>query len=789
MKITINNEEVLCDKNIKITEEMLNTSSTILNNVFPKDWDNEKKYTNYYYPKDYSQCLIWSDKYRDITIGGKSIQNGTPTPTNPVPVESMTGNTSIEIDNENYQLNLGSIELRSINIENLFNKDTVVTGKRLDGANGNYYNDAGYFTSDFIKVVPGEVYIKNSPTADAYHRICFYTSDDYTTFISASNNNNPTVPTSCNYIRFCGKETELNTTQFEKGNAIHNYTPFGVPLPIVKDSIYNSGEDWFIKREVGKTVLNGTESGVRRETSDTTKWRFCLDCSGVQKVSSSTQFPYIISDKFITGTLTAQYNRANCIGTGASTNTYYRDITIYNDDINSYTFAQFQTWLSNNNIEVYYQLATPTVTQITDENLLHQLKALNHHLLFSGVAKRTGNISLNPYHAHYCDLQILDYKALLSEGDLLDFVIADKTVEQAIDMVIESVKDYGFIKGNIDIPDNFKMGTYNTQEKTAYDVFQYISDITQTKWTTRVLNQDTVAIDFYNPYNKAPIGIIESTKQYFKDNNIIDISYNYSTEDYRNKQVMTSNEVVSSITQTFRIRADGVNKTFDIGMAIGDISYAYIITSSDFIICDIITKAQQEQGYSGDIIYTPGEGTFETNDLLANGVMIDLDINLLVPGRQIAMNESEINRIANQNNRKGIISRYENRDDTTSSVELQRIAQSYIEYKGKAEIDLTIRTQNKRLCNVGDVMTYNSSIEDLSDNYMCKSIETEMIMTTGDIFYNYSFTNTYNTENAINYFDNQRNKTLGNISDGETITRNLDIEHTLDIVFFDTEVD
>ena len=71
---------------------------------------------------------------------------------------------------------------------------------------------------------------------------------------------------------------------------------------------------------------------------------------------------------------------------------------------------------------------------------------------------------------------------------------------------------------------------------------------------------------------------------------------------------------------------------------------------------------------------------------------------------------------------------------------------------------------------------------------MCKKIDTEMIMTTGDIFYTFEFSNTYNTENAINYFDNQRNKTLGNISDGQTITRNLDIENTLDIVFFDTEV-
>ena len=49
MKIYINNEEVLCDKNIVIKKEMLNTSSTILNNVYPKNWETTHDYTTNYY--------------------------------------------------------------------------------------------------------------------------------------------------------------------------------------------------------------------------------------------------------------------------------------------------------------------------------------------------------------------------------------------------------------------------------------------------------------------------------------------------------------------------------------------------------------------------------------------------------------------------------------------------------------------------------------------------------------------------------------------------------------------
>ena len=77
IKIYIDGTEVLCDKNIVIEEEMLNTPSVILNNVFPKAWENDKDYvSNFYYPPDYSKCLIVDDDYsytpprRDILFCG-----------------------------------------------------------------------------------------------------------------------------------------------------------------------------------------------------------------------------------------------------------------------------------------------------------------------------------------------------------------------------------------------------------------------------------------------------------------------------------------------------------------------------------------------------------------------------------------------------------------------------------------------------------------------------------------------------------------------------------------------
>jgi hypothetical protein len=68
--------------------------------------------------------------------------------------------------------------------------------------------------------------------------------------------------------------------------------------------------------------------------------------------------------------------------------------------------------------------------------------------------------------------------------------------------------------------------------------------------------------------------------------------------------------------------------------------------------------------------------------------------------------------------------------------------------------------------------------------FFCATIDT--------IFYEYEMTSNFNTENAINYFDNQRAKNSGNIGTGEYVSRNIDIENNANIIFYDyttTEVE
>lgn len=407
-------------------------------------------------------------------------------------------------------------------------------------------------------------------------------------------------------------------------------------------------------------------------------------------------------------------------------------------------------------------------------------------LIFCGVVENTGNISLNPREPHFCNIQVLDFKTFLSEGETLDFVIYEKTIEEAIDLIINTISDYGFVKGNIDILNaNEIIGAYSTKDKTAYDVFNYIADITQSRWTTRMSDENSVAIDFYDPTLMPEGEEIEYNQSWFEDNNIIDMDYSYSSRDYRNKQVMTSNEVYANIQTNETIVADGYQTQFNTTDKIGDIT-SLKLNGVEMVVK---TKDEYDLGYTCDFYYTPGNKYFESVDLVSSGGILLVEYYAIIQGREIILNNNEINRINSMTGRKGIVARYENRNDATTTNELAQIGQSYLKYKGKPEILLKIETLNN-IWNVGEVVSFTTApLTELATDYMVKKKDINYIATQDKIFYTFELTSSFNSETSINYFDNQRAKANGNIGEGETISRNIDISNTANVIFYDVSLE
>lgn len=403
----------------------------------------------------------------------------------------------------------------------------------------------------------------------------------------------------------------------------------------------------------------------------------------------------------------------------------------------------------------------------------------DNDLIFAGIVKNTGDISLNPRYPHYCSVQVLSFSDFLSTGDTLDFVISNKTVTEAIQMVIDTVSEYGFILGNVDIiGGDDVIGAYNTQNKTAYDVFQYLADITQSRWKARMVDESTIAIDFYDP-SLMPEGVeIDYTDEWFNEYQINDMSFNYGTYDYRNKQVMLSDEVYGDIDYTETIITDGYNKTFLTSSNI--VSMTSILVNG--VAATFATKEEEEYGVDADFYYTVGKNEIESSVIYTSGVTITVTYTPLVQGRQVVYNTAEVSRITNQLNRRGVIARYENRNDVLSSEELTQIGQSYIKYKGYPEINLTVQSQNN-IWEVGQTVFFNAPLQELTTSYMVKSKKTAIIPTANEVFYTFTLTSSFNSEKEINYFDNQRAKNTGNIDSDSYIIRNIDLENVANIIF------
>lgn len=795
LKILVNNEEVVCNNNLQIKEEMLSTSSTILKNCYPKTWEATKDYvSNYYFPKDYSKCKIIEETEINYEIVGSTTQDGTPTPASPIPMVSKAGNITETIEGIQYNFSLGDVELCKVgNYEdkiykssgkNLYNTavSTSKDGIEITG-NGNYVNINGIATASDNKidigsaVLPAGTYTITNEylEGNAYVSGWLYykgTWDRPTTYSLAVNNIKKKEKTTftlteqrevCFALYYTSGTDYQNCKirlQIEKGSTSSNYEPYG------------SYGEWYLAKNTRKVEL---------AVADMDNSEAYPGWTNVSQIKQD--YPYQ-NAQFTSKSSVINNIHGTSTTFGINTNSSNATVWIYRT-VFDYSQTDWMTNYPDLVISMIYGLQIPDITKITNPTLLEQLESVGQKLLFCGCVKNTGNINLSPTEPHFVDLQVLDFKTLLSEGETLNYVITGKTIVEAINQVVNSISDYGFIVGNIQILNpNDVINAYSTLDKTPYDVFQYIADITQSRWTTRMVDENTVAIDFYDPTLMPEADPIENTHEYMCQNKIDDISFSYSTNDYRNKQIMTSDEIIANITQTETIVADGYATSFMCQNKIGTITNMKV----NGVNATFITKNEEELGLTATFVYQPGNSSFESSSTILSGSVITITYYPIVKGREIILNSGESTRISTQIGRNGNISRYENRQDATSSAELQKIGQSYIKYKGKAQINLKVKTE-KDLFDVGQIVEYQAPLEELSTDYMVKSKTIDWYVNVDKTFYTYELTSNYNYEDAINFFDNQRAKSKGNIGEGQTISRNIDLESTALILFYDTDVE
>ena len=153
-----------------------------------------------------------------------------------------------------------------------------------------------------------------------------------------------------------------------------------------QDYIYKSGDDWYIHKETGKLVADGSEEGWNSSAVSGGR-QFFISIQGISTVS-----PRIIAcDNFyyITGSTAENTTYINSSGLWV----IYKPTS--NGSPVATSTAEFQTWLNTHNTNMYYALATPTDTKITDTTLIEKLEEVNQWLIRYGYqASIAGNIPI-----------------------------------------------------------------------------------------------------------------------------------------------------------------------------------------------------------------------------------------------------------------------------------------------------------------------------------------------------------------------------------------------------------
>lgn len=324
----------------------------------------------------------------DILIKGQTSQNGEPTSSSPVDVNVVSGSNTVNTSNKNHFV------------------DKTITFSYIDPNTGyETYNGDWRATSYESNILPNTTYNFSWESNNGYFQCLFHFYDKQRKHIESIDLTSPntysksfTTPSTFKYYRISyainvgGINVTRDKIQLEIGNSRTTYEPHqGKELPLDLGTIElckigdyqdyfdrDNNAKWYLHKVIGKVVLNGQQNSFAdRFATVTGNYRFVALVSGI-KPQSNSEIADIISDKAIPISANDTYNNTQ----GIAVNHENSLIIFYDEQLKSMTVSEANTWLTTNNIILYYVLLTPTITEITNTTLISQLEAIYNAPLY-----------------------------------------------------------------------------------------------------------------------------------------------------------------------------------------------------------------------------------------------------------------------------------------------------------------------------------------------------------------------------------------------------------------------
>ena len=297
---------------------------------------------------------------------GNTVQDGEPTPTNPVEVQVVKGNVKVKVENKN-----------------LFNKNSITENYRF-GSSGDEIYGQNYFISDYIKIKDFSTCVFNRNMTWEKRTVLY----DVNKNVLSVKDSGTTVTINENenvyYLRFCDLKTEINNIQIEKGSTATTYTSHQeqiLPLTLgnielckigdYQDYIYKNSGKWYLHKEIGKVDLAQQSSTKLGNNLD-----HYTSIPNIRYVSSNTILGYGLMEKY-----------KKSIGSGLSTHINCFAIDVDTVNINLGPDVSKASGL------FYYALLNFENTEITDTTLINQLEAINNAISYYEQTNISGTSS------------------------------------------------------------------------------------------------------------------------------------------------------------------------------------------------------------------------------------------------------------------------------------------------------------------------------------------------------------------------------------------------------------
>lgn len=304
---------------------------------------------------------------------------------------SVANNLQIKVmvtddDNTDYEPYYNPVSYNiDLHGKNVFNLEKYPFTPKVAYSSTGYQelNWTGYSgIKDYFPINGNTTYsFSNSTGLDIYYGLVFY--DKNKTIISniTAHTTTFTTPSNCEYIRFSIHTEELPTwVQIEEGSTTTNYEEYydyklaKMPNTNYKNRIYKNNGNWYYEKNVEKYIIDGTESWTT-QSAYSGYYRYMFVLMENYKNDNLSYGVVGMNSHFIQR-ITQPHGDYEYLYLQAANNNL---LSVYIQIKNLSTIANFKTWLSENNVVVWYVLANPVTTQITNTTLINQLEAISVH--------------------------------------------------------------------------------------------------------------------------------------------------------------------------------------------------------------------------------------------------------------------------------------------------------------------------------------------------------------------------------------------------------------------------